>query len=171
MHTGIAVLRRLAQVTLLRAMMILDVPKIKAVLKKAAAVNSKPTEETFPELPTVVVWLRFFLAAAYGTFLGINGAKGGYMVVQILNLIAFIPVMYCRLYLGTDSEAFGSQLLFVGLMPALALTMLIWIYFFTALHEESGGKLASLLILPITPLDGISYDAAGDTPAVEDSEF
>jgi hypothetical protein len=128
-----------------------DSNKIKVILRKAIAVNSKPTPETFPELPTVLIWFRCVLAIAYGTYLGsgsVSGKmlRGGTMMLHTLNLIAFIPVMYCRLWLGTQVEGYGLQLLTAGLFPALALAMLLWIYFFTAAHEESEGKLAAMLI-------------------------
>lgn len=87
----------------------ITVEKVKEVLKKAFAINSKPTEESFPELPDVLVWFRFILAVAYGTYLGLSGARSGVMPLQALNLICFVPLMYCRLYLGIDSETFASQ--------------------------------------------------------------
>jgi hypothetical protein len=31
------------------------------ILKKALAINSKPTEESFPELPDVLIWARFVI--------------------------------------------------------------------------------------------------------------
>ena len=94
-------------------------------------------EDSFPELPTVLIWLRFLLAISYGTYLGINGAMGG----------------------------------------AIALSTLIWIYFFTALHAEAEGKLASILISTVVQQflvdgnSGGSDEAAHETLPVEDSEF
>lgn len=53
--------------------------------------------------------------------------------------------MYCRLYLGVESEAFGGQIIFSGLMNGIALTMLLWVYFFTAAHEAEESQLKALL--------------------------
>lgn len=138
--------------------------RLATVLRKAVAFHSHPTEETFPELPDVLVWFRFSLAVAYGLYLGLSGVRSSVYVLQALNLITFVPVLYCRLYLGisdfagasstlsstssssSSSSSFGSQIVFAGTMNALALTLLLWIYFFTAQHEDDERKLASLLV-------------------------
>lgn len=155
----------------------IDVNKLKSVIKKALSFNSKPTEDSFPELPTVLIWLRFLLAISNGTYLGMNGAMGGAVMLHTLNLIAFIPVMYCRLYLGTGMNEYGSKVIFSGLLPAIALSTLLWIYLFTALHAEAEGKLASMLIstvvqqLPVDGSSGGSDGATHETSPVKDSEF
>lgn len=151
--------------------------KCSTALEKAVKINSKPTEETFPELPTVLIWLRFLLALTYGTFLGSNPTVQGWTVLlHQLNLIAFLPVMYCRLYLGVEGEHFGLQMIFSGTFQALALSLLIWMYFYTLHHELQEGKLASMLM---TSDGGLMSDNSGaemDEPVVavpeqEDSEF
>jgi hypothetical protein len=53
--------------------------------------------------------------------------------------------MYCRLYLGVENEAYGGQIIFSGLMNGFALTMLLWVYFFTATHEVEESQLRALL--------------------------
>jgi hypothetical protein len=172
-------------------MPLFDFQKFRSTARQALSFQSRPTEESFPDLPTVLIWIRFLLAAAYGSFLGLSGVRSGTMLLHNLNLIAFVPIMYCRLYLGTEGDAFGSQILFSGLVQALALSLLCWIYFYTALHEGGETKLASLLVQHLgmmkssssnetvmgaddatsTVMAGSDSGAAPSTMAQEDSEF
>ena len=68
----------------------------KPVLYKFFALNSKPNAKTFPELPTVILWVRFILATGYGTWLGMSSQKGAAGVMFGLNFIAFVPILYCN---------------------------------------------------------------------------
>lgn len=120
--------------------------KVKSVIVKALAVNSKPTEQSFPELPDVLIWFRGALGLAYGMYLGLKGIRSGSAPVQAVNLITFIPFLYCRLFLGVEGDHFASQMYFSGTFNALALFMLIWIYLYTTEHEEDEMRLASLLV-------------------------
>jgi hypothetical protein len=124
----------------------LDRQKIECAFRKAIAFNSHPTEESFPELPTVLLWLRFGLAAGYGCMLGYQGTRSFLMLIQTLNLLAFVPVMYCRLYLRASEDTFRMQTVFSGLFQAIALALLLWIYGFTAAHESQVEQLNSLLL-------------------------
>eukprot|EP00977_Amphora_coffeiformis_P029196 scaffold39290_cov298-Amphora_coffeaeformis.AAC.2 len=63
----------------------------------------------------------------------------------MFNLLAFVPVMYARLYLGVDADAFGMKLVFSGLLHAGALCLLIWIVLFTASHEAEELQLRDVL--------------------------
>ena len=74
---------------------------IASLLKKYASMNSKPTKETFPELPTMVIWTRFGLALFYGLWVGLAGdhAPGstpGTSLMLGLNFVTFLPVFYCN---------------------------------------------------------------------------
>ena len=122
-----------------------DTKKIEAILQKAAAFGSKPTEETFSELPKVLVWMRFVVGASYGYYLGANGVRSGVMPLQAMNVIVFIPMMYLRFYLGAPQDAFASQSFFSGTFNAFALCMLIWITMFTAQHEAEESLLVQAL--------------------------
>lgn len=127
----------------------IDRTKLIRVLQQATSINSQPTETTFPELPQVIIWMRCIIAIIYGTTLGIryHTMRGSIMILNAINLITFIPYMYCRFYLNATMESYvNPQLLFVGLLPAIALTLLIWIYYFT-LHHEMEMELLSKLIL------------------------
>jgi hypothetical protein len=152
----------------------IDVQQLLIVLKKSIAVNSKPTEDTFPELPTVLIWIRFVLAVTYGTLLGIRNVRGAIMILNAINILTFLPIMYCRFYLRTDADQFRSSLLFSGVVPSIALTLLIWIYFYTQHHEAEAAKLSSMLLLSaIASLDGDSIQSEDVTTisGVEDAEF
>lgn len=117
------------------------------VLKKAIAVNSKPTEKSFPELPKVLIWIRAIIGAAYGLYLGYYGGKRSAVVIlQAFNLICFVPMVYCRYFLGASPEVFPSQTFFGGLHNALALCLLLWVYGFTVQHSGEEARMMSLLI-------------------------
>ncbi|GAX16737.1 hypothetical protein FisN_21Hu180 [Fistulifera solaris] len=120
--------------------------KVKATIGKALSVNSKPTEETFSELPDVLIWFRAVLGLTYGIFMGLKGIRSGPALVQAVNLIVFIPFMYSRFYLGVEMDHFASQIYFSGTFNALALFLLIWICLYTAEHEEDENQLAALLV-------------------------
>lgn len=119
--------------------------KISAIAQKAMAVNSQPTEGTFPELPKVLVWMRFVIGVAYGLYLGMNNVRSGVMILQAANLIVFLPLMYVRFYLGVGQDHFASATFFSGTFNALALWLLIWIYMFTAQHEADEALIAKAL--------------------------
>ena len=153
--------------------------KFKEILKKALTFNLAPTEESFPELPEVLVWMRFFIAIFYGVFLGLKQVVSGTMPLQALNLICFVPVMYCRLYLGVSADTFNTEVIFSGTFNAVALCILIWIYYFTAEHSEDEAKMVTLLVSVAASQDdgtaaGLEGASGGDVvpPVVgEDSEF
>ncbi len=166
----------------------LDAGKCTVVLQKALAVNSQPTEQTFPELPHVIIWMRFVIAVVYGTVLGIRNVRGSIMILNTVNLITFIPYMYCRFYLNVTMDSYSHQPLFyVGLLPAVALALLIWIYFFTLHHEMEIELLAKFIlsnatttsISNLTMLSSLSSSSddphvmhvTGVPPLTEDSEF
>jgi len=149
-----------------------------SLLSKLIAINSKPTQETFPELPDVIIWFRFVLAVAYGVFLGLQEThrSGGANVIFGLNFITFVPFIYCSTYLGVDQASYKSSILFAGVLNSLALMLLIWIYIYTANHESDVAALASILSSvtgagedPITDATG-SYETI-PPPVAEETEF
>jgi len=144
--------------------------RIKVVVQKALAINSQPTEESFPELPEVLIWFRFVLGLSYGLFLGLKDLRSGTIILQGLNFIVFVPMVYARFYLGADQEIWGAKLVFAGTFHAMALCMLIWIYLYTAQHEEEEGLLAAMLAMRA---DEESADKIVETEAnaPEESEF
>ena len=148
--------------------------KITTLLKKFVSLNSKPTIETFPELPNIIVWLRCILAIIYGAWLGIgNLTSGGAGVMFGLNFITFLPIIYCSTYLGADQESFGTKIYFGGVANSLALMLLIWVYFYTAEHADDELKLADALVAVVKNItiaeDGAAVEEA--SPIVEESEF
>lgn len=168
----------------------LDFKKLRETLKKAVAINSKPTTETFPELPQVLIWIRFVLGAAYGTYMGLQGVKGGARLLQAVNLIGFLPYIYCRLYLGISENgeegSFGtSTIVFSGTAQAVALALLIWTYLYTAQMEDEELKLAALLVARVSEniggdslvgsdssiLDSMPEEEPLSVPVVDQDEF
>ena len=152
----------------------LDLKKLRDILKKAVAINSKPTEESFPELPQILIWMRFVLGASYGIYVGLQGLKGGALALQVLNLVAFLPYIYCRMYLGVsesgEAGSFGTAtIIFSGTAQGVALALLIWIYFYTAQMEDQESKLAALLIAPMAEMLGGDSLDGGDSSAGSNS--
>ena len=146
-----------------------------SLLSKFFAINSKPTMETFPELPDMIVWFRCILAVAYGLWLGLaSGRTGGANVIFGLNFVSFVPVVYCSTFLGADSESYNNKLLFAGLFNAMALLLLIWIYLYTLEHEADEHILSAFLSkdMPEATLDTTADSTTiPSEPIVEESEF
>ena len=93
-----------------------------------------------------------------------------------LNLVAIVPLLYTSTYLGVSQEAYGSKLLFGGVVQGMALVLLIWIYFYTESHTEDEKALAAVFhkFATASSASTLSGDDASseDTPPVsEDSEF
>jgi hypothetical protein len=97
-------------------------------------------------------------------------------LLQSLNLVAFVPLMYCKLYLGVQGEEFGMKIVFSGLFNAIALSFLIWVYFYTAAHETDELQLKELLLSVVDPSDATASMAedvleAAASVVTEESEF
>ena len=107
-----------------------------SVLKKACKFASRPDASTFPELITVVTWLRIIIGAMYGVSLGIRNENRGLVGLTLgLNVIAFAPMLYFNGYLMANVDSY-KNLRFVGVVNGLAIMLLIWITFFTWAHSE-----------------------------------
>lgn len=116
-----------------------------SVLQKACKFGSKPDASTFPELPTVVTWLRLFIGLFYGISLGIRHETRGLVGATLgLNVIAFGPMLYFNAYLQAYVDSY-KNLRFVGVVNGLALMMLIWITFFTWAHSEEEMSMQKVL--------------------------
>jgi hypothetical protein len=140
-------------------------------LKRMVAINSKPNAETFPELPNILIWVRFVLAIAYGTYLGVyNKSRTWAGLMMGLNFITFLPILYCSTFLGADNESYGAKVIFGGVLQSVSLMFLIWIYFYTKAHEADELKLGELLAVMNTAAgDGATED--GTTGGSMESEF
>ena len=107
-----------------------------SVLKKACKFASRPDASTFPELITLVTWLRIIIGAMYGISLGIRNENRGLVGLTLgLNVIAFAPMLYFNGYLMANVDSY-KNLRFVGVVNGLAIMLLIWITFFTWAHSE-----------------------------------
>ncbi|CAB9511460.1 expressed unknown protein [Seminavis robusta] len=150
------------------------------ILSKFVSFGSKPTAETFPELPDCLIWLRFVLAVSYGVFYMASSAaatdnnQGIIPLFTALNFVCFMPMIYCSLVLQADSESYKGSLVFSGVMNAMALVALIWIYFYTLNHPEEEATLQSLVSLVTDAAGGDDEAYEGDpapVPPMEESEF
>lgn len=153
--------------------------KEKESLGKFLSFGSKPSAETFRELPDCLVWFRFILAMSYGFHMGFtttDNQRGAAPLLMALNFVAFAPLLYCALVLQSNNDSYGGKLLFAGLPNAMALVLLIWIYFYTRDHFEEEQKLESLLaivrekgVVEEEPVATLGQDSA--VPPMEESEF
>ena len=133
-------------------------------LKKFFSYNSKPTAETFPELPDAVVWFRFVLAILYGSYLGLAHIRGGANVIFATNVILFLPFLYCQLILAADTDSFPS-LTFVGVIHAVALMLLVWIYFYSMSFADDEAKLAAAVSTMMAMVGGNGDDTTNTADA------
>lgn len=86
-----------------------------------------------------------------------------------INVITFIPVLYMKFYLNADMNSYKKNFTFIGCMNAFAVMLLVWILFFTMLHEDEEKTLSDgLLNLNTTATDDIVI-ATGEY--VEEPEF
>ncbi len=116
-----------------------------SVLKKALKFASKPDASTFPELVTVVTWLRIIIGAIYGVSLGIRNENRGLVGLTLgLNVIAFAPMLYFNGFLMAKIDSY-KNLRFVGVVNGLAIMLLIWITFFTWAHSEEEMSMQKVL--------------------------
>lgn len=85
--------------------------------------------------------------------------------------------MYCRFYLAVDKDSFQMATVFAGLFPALALSLLLWVYFYTAQNEAEEQRLADILVLSSSHSNNITQEEAtssllsSTTTAEEQMEF
>lgn len=139
-------------------------PPSESLVSKCLAFNSKPTKETFPELPDVILWLRFILALAYGVWLGFNpmNRAGAANLMFGMNIITFFPVVYCSLFLGADQVSYDNKIFSTGVLSSLALMLLIWTYMYTLQHESDTHALMTILAknMPSNDEDSIIIDGS-----------
>lgn len=140
---------------------------VKESFKKLIAFGSKPNATTFPQLLDIVIWSRVFLAIAYAIIL--RGKTGVASCLMGLNLITFLPFMFCTTFLGVDSDSY-ENLTFASVPNCLALFFLVWIYLFTLDNEA---KMAGILniIQTVTTGDDSAERIIMDAAKAGDSEF
>ena len=122
----------------------LTAKRLQDILRKFSAIGSKPTLESFPGLEDCILWMRFLLAIGFGMYLGPTAGALGFMYG--LNIITFLPILYCQLLLLADLDSF-KNLHFVGVPNALAMMLLVWIFGFTRQYSAEELKLASAVVL------------------------
>lgn len=93
-------------------------------------------------------------------------AEGAGLLMGI-NLITFVPFIFSSTYLGANIDSYGSQVLTAGTVNALALLLLVWIWFYTAEHssEESAIVAALKAAAPILTEEIVEAEAASEAEA------
>ena len=117
-----------------------------SIWAKLTSYQSKPTEETFPELPDVLIWVRILLGVLYGISLGLRNQVGWVGILFALNVTTMLPTVYVSAFLGADPEKFKQGLTFVGVPNAMATCLLVWIVVFTHQHEEEESAFARAVV-------------------------
>lgn len=130
--------------------MLLRMKRYMFLIKKALTMNLQPNEETFPELNDIIVWFRCIVAILYGAYIGRRREHSAIFILQSLNIIGFIPILYIRLYLNMNetnikASSYGNKLFFAGLLNSIALVILIWMYYFTLYHSTEENILNNML--------------------------
>ena len=97
--------------------------------------GSRPSKDTWPELPDVLRVARVGLGLLVGVACGLAGLTG-WSGVLLYALVALGGVRWlCASFLEADEESYGagSPLLLEGLQPGLAVCLLAWtlLYQFT----------------------------------------
>jgi hypothetical protein len=134
-----------------------------SVLQKACKFGSKPDASTFPELTTVVTWIRLIIGAIYGVSLGIRNENRGLVGATLgLNVIAFGPMLYFNGYLRAYVDSY-KNLRFVGVVNGLSIMLLIWITFFTWKHSEEEFSMQKVLSDAIMSSSGATETSAEGT--------
>ena len=121
-------------------------PAKKSIFAKLTDYQSKPTEETFPELPDVLIWIRIVLGVLYGISLGLRNQVGWVGILFALNVTTMLPTVYVSAFLGATEDNFKQGLTFVGVPNAMATCLLVWIMVFTHQHEEEESAFARAIV-------------------------
>lgn len=93
------------------------------------------------------MWVRGFLAILYGLYLGNTDTMGAVNLLFGLNLVAFIPIMYCQFLLNADGETWENRLIFVGIPNAAGLLLLVWIFVYSQTHADEEAQFMSKMVL------------------------
>jgi hypothetical protein len=94
--------------------------------------------------------VRCGLAVLYGAWLafGRHAIEGAGLLMGV-NLITFLPFIFCSTYLGANIDSFGSKILLSGTVNAIGLFLLIWVYCYTSEHEEEEKTIISALLAAV----------------------
>lgn len=72
--------------------------------------------------------------------------KGFVGFVFAMNMVCFLPILYCQLLLVADMDSY-KNLFFAGVPNSMALCVLIWIYCFSMQFSEEEAKLAAAMVI------------------------
>lgn len=122
----------------------------------------------------MVVLMRMGLGLAYGISLGLRDSNAGVGIMFGLNLVTIVPIVYLSQYLDADTDSYKS-INFAGIPNALALMILVWLYFFTLAHEDEENALRSAVtqvVESVVEADEGSVEDAGEAqPVTDQTEF
>ena len=96
----------------------------------------------------------------------IGGSIG---IIFGMNVITFFPVLYLKYYLNANTESY-KNLNFAGIPNALALMILVWTLFFTALHEKEE-ELFNIAVTNSAVHSITSDEIVADTIVSDEPEF
>jgi hypothetical protein len=76
--------------------------------------------------------------------------------------------LYCvsRTFLNADTQSYGGKIVFSGVANAMALLLLLWMYFYSLEHEGEEGKIQSAIAALLSvAASGSSGEDAADSGA------
>tara|TARA_E500000178_G_C16426647_1_gene489664 strand:- start:73 stop:459 length:387 start_codon:yes stop_codon:yes gene_type:complete len=108
------------------------------IIQKALTRGENWNKTTFEKFPQVLFWLRIVIAFILGlswAFVKLEGQLGLISYAAASSLIVFL---YYNTFLEVDVQDFGQfALISEGFMPALAIFVLTWSIFYTALYVDN----------------------------------
>lgn len=96
--------------------------------------RAKWDKESFDDFPVCVHWFRQIASLIVGIALGVIGITGAPGLVGGYGLVTGLTYVYYAVYIEVDEFSFGEGgLKMEGLIPSLALYILVWTTCYTAM--------------------------------------
>jgi len=146
------------------------VPELFVAWSKFTDPMSRPTFETFPQLPSCVATVRLVVGLLYGISLGYRDMIGGFGLLSGASAVMFFPLVYVEQFLKAETSTYPSNVAMVGVVNAFALLILVWVTIYTMNHPDLEAK----MIITMNDEDNSISDNAAilESTAVEqENEF
>ena len=113
-----------------------EIPAFLSTWSKFADPYSRPTFESFPELPECVTLVRFFVGVVYGFSLGYRDMTGGIGILMGASAVMFLPLIYVEQFLKAQVSNYPSNVAMAGVVQGMAAMVLVWVTIYTMMHED-----------------------------------
>ena len=112
------------------------IPAFFTTWSKFADPFSRPSPETFPELPDCVAIVRILVGFTYGLSLGYRDVVGGFGVMMGCSAVMFLPLIYVEQFLKAQVNAYSANIAVTGVVYGMASCLLVWIIFYNMNHAD-----------------------------------